>query len=167
MPATRQDLLARLAGLGIETETVEHPAVFTVAESSMLEQHLPGGHTKNLFLKDRRDRLFLVVALGHARIDLKTLHKGLGCDRLSFGKPELLMEVLGVPPGSVTPFALVNDRSCRMTVVLDGDMMRYERLNFHPLANTATTNIARDDLLRFIRSCGHEPRIVAVASAGE
>jgi Ala-tRNA(Pro) deacylase len=167
VPATRLHLLARLAGLGIETETVEHPAVFTVAESSMLERHLRGGHTKNLFLKDRRDRLFLVVALGHARIDLKTLHKTLGCDRLSFGKPELLMEVLGVPPGSVTPFALINDPARRMTVILDADMMRYERLNFHPLANTATTNIARDDLLRFIRSCGHEPRIVAAASAGE
>jgi Ala-tRNA(Pro) deacylase len=167
VPATRQDLLARLAGLGIEAETLEHPAVFTVAESSMLERRLPGGHTKNLFLKDKKDRLFLVVALGHARIDLKTLHKKLGCERLSFGRPELLMEVLGVPPGSVTPFALINDAAHRVTVILDADMMRYERLNYHPLANTATTNIARDDLVRFIRSCGHEPRIVAVASAGE
>jgi Ala-tRNA(Pro) deacylase len=165
--ATRQDLLAQLARLGIKTETVEHTAVFTVAESSVLERRLAGGHTKNLFLKDRKDRLFLIVALGHARIDLKTLHKGLGCERLSFGRPELLMEVLGVPPGSVTPFALINDTACRVTVILDTDMMRYERLNYHPLANTATTSIARDDLLRFIRSCGHEPRIVAVASAGE
>jgi Ala-tRNA(Pro) deacylase len=165
--ATLQDLLARLAGLGIVTETVEHPAVFTVAESSVLERRLPGGHTKNLFLKDRKDRLFLVVALGHARIDLKTLHKKLGCERLSFGRPELLSEVLGVPPGSVTPFALLNDTACRVTVILDADMMRHERLNCHPLANTATTNILREDLLRFIRSCGHEPRIVAVASAGE
>jgi Ala-tRNA(Pro) deacylase len=167
VPATRQDLLARLAGLGIEAETVEHPAVFTVAESSMLERRLPGGHTKNLFLKDKKDRLFLVVALGHARIDLKTLHNKLGCERLSFGRPELLMEVLGVPPGSVTPFALINDTPHRVTVILDADMMRYERLNYHPLANTATTNIAREDLVRFIRSCGHQPRIVAVASAGE
>jgi Ala-tRNA(Pro) deacylase len=166
MPATRQDLLARLADLGIETETIEHPAVFTVAESSVLERRLSGGHTKNLFLKDKADRLFLVVALGHARIDLKTLHKALGCDRLSFGKPELLMEVLGVPPGSVTPFALINDSARRVTVILDADMMRYERLNYHPLANTATTNIAREDLIAFIRSCGHEPRVMAVATAG-
>ncbi len=167
MPATREDLLARLAGLGIETETVEHPAVFTVAESSVLERRLPGGHTKNLFLKDRKDRLFLVVALGHARIDLKTLHNRLGCERLSFGRPELLTEVLGVPPGSVTPFALINDTARRVTVILDADMMLHERLNYHPLVNTATTNIVRDDLLRFIRSCGHEPRILAVASAEE
>jgi len=164
---SRQELLARLSALGIETETLEHPAVFTVAESSVLERRLPGGHTKNLFLKDRKDRLFLIVALGHARIDLKTLHKSVGCERLSFGRAELLMEVLGVPPGSVTPFALINDTACRVTVILDADMMRYERLNYHPLANTATTNIARDDLVRFIRSCGHEPRILTVASAGE
>jgi Ala-tRNA(Pro) deacylase len=164
VPATRQDLLARLDALGIATSTVEHEAVFTVAESSRLERELPGGHTKNLFLKDKKGRLYLVVALGHAHIDLKSLHKELGSDRLSFGKPELLMEVLGVPAGSVTPFALINDRERRVTVVLDADMMRNKRLNYHPLENTATTNIAREDLLRFIRSCGHEPRIKAVSA---
>jgi Ala-tRNA(Pro) deacylase len=163
VPATRQELFAHLAKLGIATTTMEHEAVFTVAQSSRLERELPGGHTKNLFLKDKKDRLYLVVALGHAHIDLKTLHKKLGSDRLSFGKPELLMEVLGVPAGSVTPFALINDRSVRVTVVLDADMMCCERLNYHPLENTATTNIAREDLLRFIRSCGHEPRIIAAA----
>jgi Ala-tRNA(Pro) deacylase len=105
------------------------------------------------------------VALGHAHIDLKTLPKALGADRLSFGRPELLMEVLGVPAGSVTPFALINDKARRVTVILDADMMRHERLNYHPLENTATTNMAREDLVRFIRACGHEPRIIAVASA--
>jgi Ala-tRNA(Pro) deacylase len=167
MPASRQDLFARLAGLGIATETVEHRPVFTVAESSELERRLAGGHTKNLFLKDRKARLFLVVALGHAKIDLKSLHMRLGCDRLSFGKPELLMEVLGVPPGSVTPFALINDTARRVTVILDAEMMRHERLNCHPLENTATTNIAREDLIAFIRACGHEPRVLAVAAAGD
>jgi Ala-tRNA(Pro) deacylase len=165
VPATRQDLFARLDELGIASTTVEHEAVFTVAESSRLERELPGGHTKNLFLKDKKDRLYLVVALGSAHIDLKTLHRQLGSDRLSFGKPELLMEVLGVPAGSVTPFALINDTDGRVTVILDADMMRHERLNYHPLENTATTNIAREDLVRFIRSCGHEPRIMAVAGA--
>ena len=165
MPANRQDLLARLEELGIENETLDHEAVFTVAQSSRLERELPGGHTKNLFLKDKKDRLYLVVALGSAHIDLKTLHRRLGSDRLSFGRPELLMEVLGVPAGSVTPFALINDKAQRVTVVLDADMMRHERLNYHPLENTATTNIARDDLVRFIRSCGHEPRIMAVAGS--
>jgi Ala-tRNA(Pro) deacylase len=164
VPVSRHDLFARLAELGIDTETVEHPAVFTVAESSKLERELPGGHTKNLFLKDKKGRLFLVVALGRAHIDLKSLHKTLACDRLSFGKPDLLMEVLGVPAGSVTPFALINDEARRVTVILDADMMRHERLNYHPLQNTATTNIARQDLVTFIRSCGHEPRIVTVAA---
>jgi len=167
VPATRQELFARLAALGIEAKTVEHPAVFTVAESSTLERELPGGHTKNLFLKDRKGELFLVVALGRALIDLKTLHKKLGCDRLSFGRPELLMEVLGVPAGSVTPFALINDKARRVTVILDADMMRHERLNYHPLENTATSNIAREDLLAFIRACGQEPRILPVGSAEE
>ena len=166
MPATRQDLFARFDRLGIATHTVEHEAVFTVAESSRLERELAGGHTKNLFLKDKKDRLFLVVALGHAHIDLKTLHKKLGADRLSFAGPALLMEVLGVPPGSVTPFALINDNARRVMVVLDADMMRHERLNYHPLENTATTNIAREDLVRFIGACGHEPRILAVAAPG-
>ena len=165
MSATREDLFARLDELGIATETVAHPAVFTVAESSKLERLLPGGHTKNLFLRDKKGALFLVVALGHAQIDLKTLHKKLGCDRLSFGRPELLLEVLGVPAGSVTPFALINDKARRVTVILDVDMMRHERLNYHPLENTATTNIGREGLLVFIRACAHEPRIVAVASA--
>jgi Ala-tRNA(Pro) deacylase len=163
VPATRADLFARLAALGIETETLDHEAVFTVEQSSRLERTLPGGHTKNLFLKDKKGALFLVVALGSATIDLKTLHKKLGSDRLSFGKPELLAEVLGVTPGSVTPFALINDRDRRVTVILDEDMMRHDRLNYHPLENTATTNIAREDFVRFVRACGHEPRVLAAS----
>jgi Ala-tRNA(Pro) deacylase len=160
MPATRAELFARLSELGIATRTVEHPPVFTVAESERLERDLPGGHTKNLFLKDAKDRLFLVTAESHNKIDLKSLHKVLGCARLSFGNPELLQEVLGVAPGSVTAFALVNDCACRVSFVLDVQLMEYDCINCHPLENTATTNIAREDLLRFIRSCGHEPQIL-------
>lgn len=163
MPASRQDLARRLADLGIAVTTIDHDAVFTVAESSKLEREMPGGHSKNLFLKDEKGRLVLVVALATTRVDIKSVAKSLGTGRLSFGKPELLLEVLGVPPGSVTPFALINDREQRVTVVLDADMMRHERLNFHPLENTATTNIARDDLVRFIRACGHEPRVLGLA----
>lgn len=165
MPATRQDLFARLAELGIATTTVEHPAVFTVAESDKLEHDMPGGHTKNLFLKDAKDQLFLVVAEHHARIDLKSLPKIIGSARLSFGKPELLQQVLGVTPGSVTVFAVLNDIHQRVSVVLDAALMRHSSVNGHPLENTATTNIARDDLLRFIRACGHEPRIIDVSAA--
>ena len=166
MPATRETLFARLADLGITTETVEHEAVFTVAESERLERDLPGGHTKNLFLKDAKGRLFLVVAQSHTPVDLKTLHKLIGSARLSFGKPELLMEVLGVPAGSVTALALINDDQKRMSVVVDRRLMEYERINCHPLVNTATTSLARDDLLRFMRACGHEPFVVALDGSG-
>lgn len=163
MAASRKDLLDFLKGLGIATRTYEHPAVFTVAESIEIEKAMPGGHTKNLFLKDKKDRIYLVVALNDARIDLKSLHKTIGSDRLSFGKAELLEEVLGVKPGSVTPFALINDRSARVTVILDETMMANDLLNYHPLENTATTAIARDDLLRFIRATGHEPVVSKVS----
>ncbi|MEZ5773467.1 MAG: prolyl-tRNA synthetase associated domain-containing protein [Hyphomicrobiaceae bacterium] len=163
MPATRADLLAMLDELGISTRTYEHEAVFTVAESLDIERSMPGGHTKNLFLKDKKDRLFLVVALNNARIDMKTLHKRLGCDRLSFGRAELLEEVLGIKPGSVTPFSVINDKAGRVSVVLDKPMLDHEILNYHPLENTATTAIGREDLLRFIRATGHEPRIETVS----
>jgi Ala-tRNA(Pro) deacylase len=166
MPATRETLFARLAELGIETETLEHEAVFTVAESERLERDLPGGHTKNLFLKDAKDRLFLVVAQSHTPVDLKSLHKLIGSARLSFGKPDLLMEVLGVTPGSVTALAVINDDQKRVSVVVDQRLMGYERINCHPLVNTATTSIARDDLIRFMRASGHEPLIVAIDGSG-
>ena len=161
-PMTRADVLHFLDFLGIETATFDHPAVFTVAESTDIEQRLPGAHTKNLFLKDAKGTLFLVTALGSTEIDLKGLPKVLGSARLSFGKAELMAEVLGVSPGSVTPLALVNDRDHRLSVVLDAGLMDFDIINCHPLENTATTSIARDDLLRFIRATGHEAQIVAL-----
>jgi len=167
MPATRQDLFARLGSLGIETRTVEHTPVFTVAESSELERAVPGAHTKNLFLKDERGELFLVIAQSSTRVDLKALSRRLNAKRFSFGKPELMMEALGVEPGSVTAFAVINDQGQRVQVVIDAALMSHETINCHPLQNSATTNIARDDLLRFIRSCGHEPRIAALGGESE
>lgn len=167
MPATRQQLFDYFADLGIVTETVEHAPVFTVAESSQLHREVPGGHSKNLFLQDKKGRLFLVVALAETRVDLKALQKALPADRWSFGKADLLFETLGVLPGSVTPFSLINDTAGRVTVVLDADMMAFERLNFHPLENTATTNIARDDLVRFIRATGHEPVVIKLQSEAQ
>ena len=164
MPATRKDLLDRFASLRIDTTTLDHPAVFTVSESTGIEKQLPGGHTKNLFLKCKKSNIYLVVALNDAIIDLKSLHKRIDSGRLSFGSAELLEELLGVKPGSVTPFALINDTGQRVAVILDETMLRHDFLNYHPLENTATTNIARDDLLRFIRSCGHVPRIMAVSN---
>jgi Ala-tRNA(Pro) deacylase len=163
MAASREELFNRLSSLGIETRTVDHEAVFTVAESGDLERRIAGAHTKNLFLKDDRGALFLVVAMSSTRVDLKALARTLGAGRFSFGRPELLYEVLGVPPGSVTAFAVINDASRRVSVVVDEDLLKFETINCHPLENTATTNIARDDLMRFIRACGHEPRIVMLA----
>ncbi|HEY8246444.1 MAG TPA: prolyl-tRNA synthetase associated domain-containing protein [Hyphomicrobium sp.] len=165
MPASRQELFDRLADLGIETRTVEHEPVFTVAESSQLERELSGAHTKNLFLKDEDGSLFLVVAMASTRVDLKALAKTLRAGRFSFGKSDLLLEALGVPPGSVTAFAVINDRTQRVRLIIDAELMEHDTINCHPLENTATTNIARDDLLRFIRTCGHEPTIAALSSA--
>jgi Ala-tRNA(Pro) deacylase len=163
MPATRDNLFARLDALGIATTTVEHAPLFTVEQSKALRGDLPGGHCKNLFLKDKKGALWLVVTLEDAAVDLKTLPARIGAARISFGNAALLEEVLGVTPGSVTPFGLINDTAQRVTVVLDQEMMARDLLNYHPLVNDATTAIAPADLLAFIRSCGHEPRIVAVA----
>jgi Ala-tRNA(Pro) deacylase len=162
MPATEENLFARLSELGIETETVRHPAVFTVEESKALRGDLPGGHTKNLFLKDKKGALWLVVALEDRAVDMKDLRRRIGAAPLSFGRPELLKEVLGVDPGSVTPFAVINDTEKRVNVVLDEEMMSFRVLNFHPLTNTATTSVTPDGLPAFIRSCGHEPAVVAL-----
>jgi len=154
-------LLARLDQSAIRYERVEHAAVFTVAESKSLRDALPGAHTKNLFLKDKKGRFFLVSALESTRIDLKRLHETLGASgRLSFGSAEQLFDRLGVTPGSVTAFAAVNDREGAVTVVLDSALMAFERLNFHPLVNTATVGIGRDDMLAFLRATGHEPLIL-------
>jgi Ala-tRNA(Pro) deacylase len=163
MPETRDELFERLAALGIETGTVEHPPLFTVEESRALRGEIPGGHCKNLFLKDRKGALWLVVTLEDAAVDLKALPARIGAGRLSFGRAELLMEVLGVTPGSVTPFALINDIGRRVNVVLDAAMMAEEVLNYHPLTNEATTSIAAADLIRFLRDTGHDPAILAVA----
>ena len=163
MPATRADLLARLKALGIETTTKDHAPVYTVEEAQALRGEIPGGHCKNLFLKDDKGIVWLIVCLEESQIDLKAAPAKMGSRRLSFGKPELLREVLGVEPGSVTPFGLINDTERRVNVVLEAAMMAHELLNFHPLENTATTTIRSADLLAFIRACGHEPRVVDFA----
>ena len=159
-PATPDQLFARLEELGIDTATTWHEPVFTVAESRRLRGEISGGHCKSLFLKDKKGALWLVVADEARRVDLKRLAKRLGARNFSFGKPELLMETLGVAPGAVTPFALINDGAGRVRVALDGAMMKQARLNYHPLTNRATTTIASVDLAAFIAACGHEPHIL-------
>jgi Ala-tRNA(Pro) deacylase len=165
MPLSRDDLFIRLRELDIKTTTIEHPAVFTVAESQTVEIPLPGAHTKNLFLKDEKGVLVLVIAKSTTAVDLKGLAKRLGMGRFSFGKPELLLSKLGVTPGSVTAFAVANDKEGCVNVVIDEALAQHDSVNCHPLENTATTNIACQDLLRFIRSTGHEPRIMTLTAA--
>lgn len=162
MALSPDDLLARLDALGITHTTHRHPAVFTVEEARLHCGHLPGCHCKNLFLKDKKGELWLVVARDDAAIDMKSLDKAIGSARLSFGKPELLMEVLGVIPGAVTPFALANDTEGRVHVVLDAVMMEAELVNYHPLTNAATTALTPADLVAFIRATGHEPAILRI-----
>ena len=160
MPTTSEQLLQYLSDLGINTTTTEHEAVFTVEQARALRGEIPGGHCKNLFLKDKKGGLWLVVCLEDAVIDLKALPSLIGAARISFGKADLLGEVLGVEPGSVTPFALINDTAHQVSVVLDAEMMQHDVVSYHPLVNTATVTLTPDDLLKFISSCGHEPQIV-------
>ena len=165
MPATPDDLFAFLDRLGIRHSTVTHPPLFTVADSQSLRGQIAGGHTKNLFLKDKAGSLLLVVAGEEAVINLKQVHQRIGAKRVSFGSAELLLQHLGVLPGSVSPFAAINDPSGSVSIVLDAAMMAHAVLNFHPLVNTMTTSIAAADLVTFLRATGHEPRIFAVSDA--
>lgn len=160
VPPAERRLIAYLDRLGIASSTRRHPPVHTVEEARALRGDIPGAHCKNLFLKDKKEQLWLVVALEERPVDLKSLDKRIGAARLSFGKAELLREVLGVEPGSVTPFALLNDEARRVRVVLDRGMMQMRPLNYHPMHNAATTTIQPEDLTRFLAATGHEPMVV-------
>jgi Ala-tRNA(Pro) deacylase len=159
-------LYARFRELGIAWKTYEHAPVFTVEEAAALYVQQPGGHTKNLFLKDKKGGLWLVVARDDLAIDLNALSKQLGAPRFSFGSAELLIATLGIAPGSVTPFALMNDLSRVVTPVLDEGMLAIEPLNFHPLRNDRTTAVSSADLLKFVRAVASEPVIAKLPLRG-
>ncbi|WP_439271261.1 prolyl-tRNA synthetase associated domain-containing protein [Pseudochrobactrum sp. HB0163] len=166
MPNTPQSLYDYLATLGIEVRTVTHPPLFTVADSQKLRGEIAGGHTKNLFLKDKKDNFFLVTVEEDAVVDLKTIHTLIGAaSKVSFGKPEKLMEYLGLIPGAVSVFGAINDRQHQVRIILDEALMRHDIINAHPLTNEATTSIGRDDLLKFLQATGHEPQILMVSKA--
>lgn len=168
MPATPDDLMAFLERHGIGVTTVDHAPLHTVEDSKALRGQIAGGHSKNLFLKDRRGGLFLVTTQEDARVDLKRIHDLIGgSGKVSFGSAELLAEAWGVQPGAVTPFGAINDPAGRVTVVLDAALMAHDVLNFHPLVNTRTTSILASDLVTFLRATGHEPRIVAVSTMSD
>ena len=160
-PTTPDQLFEFLETLDIRTTTVEHPPLFTVEDSQKLRGKIIGGHTKNLFLKDKKNNFFLVTVGEDAKVDLKILHKIIGgSSRLSFGKPEKLMEYLGVLPGAVTAFSPINDTNNMVKMVIDEKLMENDVLNCHPLVNTATTSIARDDLIKFLNAVKHPPEIL-------
>ena len=155
-------LLEAFERLGIKVAIVEHPAVYTVEGSKALRGELPGAHLKNLLLRNKKNQLWLLCALEDTPVDLKALGVKLGSGRLSFANSDQLRETLGVEPGAVTPFGIINDEESRVRVVLEERVMACELLNFHPLRNDATATIARNDFLRFLRAQGHEPVTVAL-----
>ena len=160
MPCTAAQLFEFLDRLGIAHETTEHPPIFTVEEGRAWEDKIPGVGCKNLFLKDGKGLLWLVVLPDHKRADLKAIAKRIGADRLSFAKPDLLREVLGLEPGSVTPFGLLNDTDKRVNVVLDRGMMACDIVHYHPLHNTASTSVRAADILKFVQALDYKPVIV-------
>jgi Ala-tRNA(Pro) deacylase len=163
--ATQDELFALLDRLGIAHSTVSHPPLFTVEEGREWHDKIPGLHCKNLFIKDRKGGIWLVVLPADKRADLGRLEKLLAAPRFSFARPEVLLEVLELTPGSVTPFGLLNDRERRVRVVLDQAMLAAAWVNVHPLHNAASTTLLAADLLRFVRALGYEPVIVAVPEA--
>ncbi len=164
LAATPDDLFRKLDALGVRHTTVSHPPLWTVEDSRALRGALPGGHAKNLFLKNKKGGLFLLVAEESASVDLKRFGKAVGAGNLSFGKPELLLATLGVAPGSVTPFALINAPPGAIAVYFDAALLAQDPLNFHPLDNTLTTTVPRDGLLAFVRALGHGFQIVDLAA---
>lgn len=161
---TATELFEFLDGLGISHTTKQHEPVFTVAESQSLRDLIPGGHTKNLFVKDKKDQYFVLTVEENAVVDLKSVHKTIGAaSRVSFGRPEKMLEYLGVVPGSVTVFGAINDTARQVTFVLDSDLLENELVNGHPLSNDQTTTIASTDLIRFLEATGHAPLVLKVS----
>lgn len=159
-PATAEELFDRLDALGIARTTVEHPPLYTVAESKALRGSLPGHHVKNLFLRNKKGAMWLVTCLEDREVDLKRLSDALDGGRFSFGRPERLMQYLGVRPGAVTPFAVINDHGGAVAMVLDSALADERPVNAHPLVNTRTTAVSGRDLLRFLEASGHRPRLL-------
>jgi len=157
---TRADLFAFLDAHAIAHSTLDHPPVFRVEEGLEIKAAMPGGHTKNLFLKDAKGQLWLISALGETVIDLKRLHTVIGSGRLSFGPEAMMIETLGVTPGSVTAFGLINDTDRRVRFVLDAALARADPVNFHPLGNNATTAVSQEGLRAFLSALGVMPMIV-------
>ena len=161
---TREKLFSKLDELGIAHNTIDHDPVFTVEESASVKAKMPGAHSKNLFLKDKAGQFFLICAKSDTAIRLNKLHPHLGSKRLSFGKAEALLEKLGVTPGSVTLFSIINDTKQDVTLIIDQRLTEHDVVNFHPLLNDATTAISSDDMIKFATATGHNPVILDLAN---
>jgi len=157
---SKEDLLMYLRDLDIAAKTYEHEVVYTVQQAEKICSEIPGGHVKNLFLKDKNGRFWLVVAKNDTKIDLKKLAKQLSVGRFSFGKVQELLHYLGVTSGGVTPFGLINDVEHAVNVVVEKALFDFDLLNFHPLTNDATTAISSDDFEKFLQSCGNKFEII-------
>jgi len=162
LPTTPESLIERLADAGISFTRHEHPPLRTVEDSKALRGEMDGTHVKNLYLRDRKKRNFLVVAQEDREIDLKALPGKIGSDRLSFGSADRLFEFLGVRPGAVSPFTLINDPERRVTVALDAGLLQADMLYFHPLVNDLTLGVTPDGLRSFLAMSGHEPVIITL-----
>jgi Ala-tRNA(Pro) deacylase len=167
MTASPEDLFAFLDDHAIAHETHWHEAVFTVDEGTDLKAAMPGTHTKNLFLKDKDGTFILISAEAHTQIRLNHLHRHIGTKRLSFGSPEALLELLGVTPGSVTAFALINDPACKVRFIADAALFTADPVNFHPLINTGTTALSRADFKRFVAATGRPLEVIDFAALAE
>ncbi len=166
-PTSRDELYAFFQTHNIKYETTEHAPVFTVEESAKIKAEMPGGHTKNLFLKDKAGQLFLICAQSDTQIKVNKLHPVLGSKRLSFGKPDFLWEHLGVMPGSVTLFSVINDKQGAVKLVIDARLQDHDIVNFHPLKNDATTAISSADMVKFSKATGHDPLILDFSTLGD
>jgi Ala-tRNA(Pro) deacylase len=162
MPLTKDELIAQLRQSGIALDVFDHPSVHTVEEARALRGEIHGVHCKNLFLKDKKDQLWLLVCEETASVNLKTVPDRIGAARLSFGRSDLLFEALGIEPGSVTPLAAVNDTAGRVRVVLDRAIATAPRVCCHPLTNTSTVALSSADLIGFLRSVDHDPLIADI-----
>src|SRR5262245_40180832 len=160
MPLTSDELLARLDSLGIRYKNHTHPPLFTVEDAKALRGDLPGGHVKNLFLRDKRQRFWLLTTLEDSRLDLKAMAARLEAGRFTFANEAQLMAHLGITPGAVSPLAAVNDTAQAVTVVLDKALLAVDPLNLHPLRNDRTTTMSGADLITFLKSCGHAPQVM-------
>lgn len=165
LPTKPDQLFEILDELGIDYELFHHKPIYTVAEGEHLKKNIPGLHCRNLFLRDKKKRMFLVVAANETAIDTKKLQKLLDCDRLSFGSGDRLWQHLGIRTGSVCPFCIINDKDNQVRIILDKGMMEAEIVNYHPLDNAKTIGLTPDDLIKFIEYTGHEPHIIDLGPA--